>query len=119
MSKADIIAKDLLNSINIELKSNIADEPMEVGKVTSVDPLIVEVGGLPLYETNLYINKYLLAWDEEVNIVTSIDNEHSHTINEIHHLSKLNINDYVCLYGVEWNSMGKTYQKYHLINVIK
>lgn len=120
MSKADIIAKDFLNIMDIQQKNNTIDDPMEIGKITSISPLIVEVEGLPLYEGNLYINKYLLDWDETVDIITSANgtDSHTHTITNIHHPSKLQIGYYVGLYGVEWNSVGKTYQKYHLIDVI-
>ena len=118
MSKADFIARELLGVMNTQQKKNTADAPMEIGRVTNLNPLTIEVEGLPLYENNLYINKYLLAWDEEVNITTSTNDNHNHTITTIHHPSKLQVGYYVGLYGLEWNKEGKTYQKYLLLNVI-
>ncbi|AIY80938.1 hypothetical protein U728_1071 [Clostridium botulinum 202F] len=106
------------NVIDNQQKKNMIDEPFEVGKVTSLDPLVIELEGLPLYRNNLYINPYLLAWDEEVNIKTSINNEHSHTISIIQHHSKLKLGSNVACYGIGYDESGKTYQKYCVLGVI-
>jgi hypothetical protein len=119
MSKNNILVKDFFNVINNEFKNNIIDPPMEIGKITSINPLIIDLGGLPLYEDNLYINRYLLPWDEEVDVTTTVVQGHSHKVLLIHHPSKLKVGYYVGLYGLEWDETGKTYQKYHLIDVIK
>ncbi|NFS76577.1 DUF2577 domain-containing protein [Clostridium botulinum] len=107
------------NVIDNQQKKNMIDEPFEVGKVTSLDPLVIELEGLPLYKNNLYINPYLLAWDEEVNISTSVNNEHSHNITIIHHYSKLKIGVKVVCYGIEYDKQGKTYQRYWVLEVIE
>ncbi|NFO30941.1 DUF2577 domain-containing protein [Clostridium botulinum] len=107
------------NSIDSQQEKNMIDEPFEIGKVTSIDPLVIELEGLPLYKNNLYINPYLLEWDEKVNITTSINNEHSHTISTIHHYSKLKKGTKVACYGIEYDDNGKTYQKYCVLEVIE
>lgn len=115
MSKRDIVIKDFFDILNTHLEQNTIDAPMEIGKVTSISPLVIELGDLPLYESNIYMNKYLLAWDEEITVS---NNDSTIQTVTIHHPSKLQINSYVGLYGLEWNEVGKTYQKYILINVI-
>ncbi len=107
------------NSIDLQQKKNTVDEPFEIGKVVSIDPLVIELEGLPLYRNNLYINPYLLAWDEEVNILTSVNNEHSHDITIIHHYSKLKIGSNVACYGIDYDKQGETYQKYCVLGVIE
>jgi hypothetical protein len=106
--------KRFFDVINSEQKDNTVDEPMEIGIVTNLSPLTIEVGGLPLYTSNLYINKYLLAWDENVTITYGDNTSQS----VIHHPSKFQVGYYVGLYGLEWNEAGKTYQKYHVIDII-
>lgn len=122
MSKTDVMAKQFYNILSKEFDNNRLDDPMVIGQVENINPLIINIGDLPLYEKNLYINKYLLEWDESVNIVTSTNGgeySHNHTISTIHHPSKLQIGCYVGLYGLEWNDKGKTYQKYHVIDIVK
>lgn len=122
MSKIDIMTKQFYNVISKEFENRKLDDPMVIGKVISLNPLIINIGDLPLYEKNLFINKYLLEWDEIVNIVTSTSGgeySHNHTISTIHHPSQLTIGCNVGLYGLEWNDKGKTYQKYHVIDVVE
>ncbi|MBY6977142.1 DUF2577 domain-containing protein [Clostridium botulinum] len=107
------------NSIDLQQKNNTIDEPFEIGKVTSIDPLVVELEGLPLYKKNLYINPHLLAWDEEVNITTSMNDKHSHTITTIHHRSKLKLGLNVACYGINYDEQVKTYQKYCVLEVLE
>ena len=98
---------------------NKIDDPFEIGRVVSLDPLIIEIEGLPLYTNNLYINPYLLSWDESVNVTTSTNDNHSHTIATIHHESKLKVGVSVACYGIEYNDVGKTYQKYTVLGVVE
>lgn len=112
-------AKIFLDILNKQQEKNTKDEAMEIGKVTSLEPLVIDIEGLPLYSSNILINPYLLAWDEEVNITTSIAADHDHNISIIHHRSKLNIGSYVFMYGTEYNSEGKSYQRYIVLEVIK
>ncbi|NFT97979.1 DUF2577 domain-containing protein [Clostridium botulinum] len=107
------------NSIDLQQKKNTVDEPFEVGKVTSLDPLVIPPDGLPLIRNNLSITPYLPALDEEVNIKTSINNEHSHTISIIQHHSKLKLGSNVACYGIGYDESGKTYQKYCVLGVIE
>ncbi|WP_252238978.1 DUF2577 family protein [Clostridium sp. VAP51] len=107
------------NSIDSQQEKNMIDEPFGIGKVTSIDPLVIELEGLPLYKNNLYINPYLLAWDEEVNISTSVNNEHSHNVTIIHHYSKLKVDVRVTYYGIDYDKQGETYQKYCVLGVIE
>jgi hypothetical protein len=116
--KEDILAKTLLESMNKQFQKNSIEDGFTIGKVISIDPLTIDVEGLPLYEKDLNINKYLLAWDETVNITTSTVNDHSHTINIIHHLSKFNINDSVAMYGIEYDDDGKSYQRYCVLAIL-
>jgi ABC-type transport system substrate-binding protein len=120
MGKNDNLAKTLLSCIDTQFQKNQIDDGFEIGTITNIYPLTVEVDGLPLYKDNLYINKYLLEWDETVNIETSVNGNpsHNHIINTIHHPSKLQIGCLVTLYGLEWDSDGKTYQKYCLLNIL-
>ncbi|AGF56470.1 hypothetical protein B0P06_005261 [Clostridium saccharoperbutylacetonicum] len=98
---------------------NKIDEPFEIGKVISEDPLIIEIEGLPLYRNNLYINPSLLPWDEEVKAITTTVSEHNHQIILIQHFSKLKIDSYVACYGIEYNDISKTYQKYVVLEVVQ
>ena len=91
------------------------DEPMCVGKVTSVEPIIIEAQGIQLYANNLSINPRLLAWEEEVEVTTSTNLEHTHSINVIHHKPSIKIGSYVLLYGCQLDELKKDYQKYHVI----
>lgn len=118
MSREDIMAKILLKSIDTQFQKNIIEDGFVIGKVINLNPLTIDVGGLPLYENNLYINKYLLAWDEQVNINTSIVDNHSHTIDVIHHLNKFNVGDLVALYGMEYDKDSKSYQRYCVLCII-
>lgn len=110
-------AKRMVKAMTRNQRKNTLEDAFTIGKVISVNPLIVDVQGLPLNGNDISINKYLLAWDEKVTI-TDVDNTYSRTI---HHPCKLNINDYVGLYGLEpdSNSAKGTYQKYILQYVIK
>jgi hypothetical protein len=117
-SNMDKLAQKYLDVINAQFQKNAIDDGFTIGQIISLDPLTIEVEGLPLYESNLYINKYLLAWDETVNIETSVVDDHSHSISIIHHPSKLIVGYSVALYGVEWDTDGKTYQKYCLLDVL-
>lgn len=114
------LAKMLLDCVDTQFQKNMIDDGFAIGKVTNIIPLTIEVEGLPLYSENLYINSYLLEWDETVNIETSVNGSpsHSHTINVIHHPSRLQVGQSVALYGLEWNSDGKTYQRYCLLCVL-
>ncbi|MBW6408960.1 DUF2577 domain-containing protein [Clostridium weizhouense] len=105
------------NSIDLQQKKNTVEEPFKIAEVTSIDPLVVELEGLPLYKNNLYINPYLLAWYEEVNIITSTNDNHNHTISTIYHYSKLKIGSNVVCYGIEHN--GTEYQRYVVLGVIE
>ena len=106
------------DEIDKQSKKNTTDDAFAIGEITSEDPLIIEIEGLPLYVNNLYINSYLLSWDESVNITTSTNDNHSHTIATIHHDSKLRVGTPVACYGIEYNEVGKTYQKYVVMEVI-
>lgn len=98
---------------------NKIDDPFEIGKVVSEDPLIIEIEGLPLYRDNLYINPHLLDWDEKVYAQTTVVDLHSHEIHSIHHYSKLKKDVHVACYGIDYNEVGKTYQKYVVLEVVE
>jgi hypothetical protein len=117
-SKHDILGKMLLEAINVQAQKNLIDDGFTIGRVTNLDPLTIDVEGLPLYINNLYINKHLLEWDEQVNIDTSTVDNHSHTITTIHHPSKLEIGNLVSMYGIEYDSSGKSYQRYCVLDVL-
>lgn len=111
----------LLNIMTKNQRRNTLEDAFTIGKIISVNPLIVDVGGLQLTERNITINKFLLEWDETVDITTSTNDSHSHTITTIHHPTKLNIGDYVSLYGQspDEQSAKGSYQKYVLQYVLK
>ncbi|WP_315074062.1 DUF2577 family protein [uncultured Clostridium sp.] len=107
------------DNIESHYKSIQIDAPFEIGEVISEVPLIIRLGELSLNSDNLYINPYLLAWDEKVNITTSTVEDHNHTISIIHHDSKLKVGNSIVCYGIEYNEQGKTYQRYCLLEVIE
>lgn len=100
-------------------KKNQIDDPFGIGKVVSENPLIIEIEGLYLYKDNLYINPHLLAWDEEVHAKTTTVDLHSHEVFLIHHYSKLKLGTHVACYGIDYNEVGKTYQKYVVMEVVE
>lgn len=118
MNKSKSIANALIQSMNIQFQKNTIDDGFCIGRITNLEPFIVSLGDLPLYEDDLYIDKYLLPWREECTGLTTVANLHTHGIVYIDHPSKLNIGDYVVLYGIEWNPAGKSYQRYCLLNVL-
>lgn len=106
------------DSIDKQQNENTRDDPAEIGKVISLEPLVIEIDGTPLNSNRFYINPYLLAWDEKVNITTSSALDHNHNISVINHPSKLQIGSYVYCYGIEYNSISKSYQKYIVLEVV-
>ena len=110
-------AKRMIKVMTRNQRKNTLEDAFTKGKIISVNPLIIDVQGLALNENDLDINKYLLAWDEEVIISDSYDS-YSRTI---HHPSKLHVGDYVGLYGLnpDSNTAKGTYQKYILEYVLK
>lgn len=100
---------------------NKIDTPFGIGRVTSVDPLIIELDGLPLYTKDLYINKHLLPWREYCTGLTTVGGSpaHTHGLVYINHPSKLILESYVCMYGIDYNEVGKTYQKYVVLEVVE
>lgn len=120
MNKSKSIANALIESMNIQFQKNTIDDGFCIGRVTNLEPFIVSLGDLPLYEDDLYIDKHLLPWREECKGLTTVAGSppHSHGLVYIDHPSKLHLGDYVVLYGLEWNPVGKTYQKYCLLNVL-
>lgn len=102
-----------------EQAKNTKDEPFAIGKIICIDPLIIQVGELPLYEKNLRINPYLLEWIETINITTSTNEGHSHSIGTIVHQSKLVIDSYVACYGIEYSESSRCYQKYCVLEVLE
>jgi hypothetical protein len=102
VSKKDITLQKFMDILDTHFEMNSIPDAFEIGQVTCLDPLTINVGGLPLYQDNLYINKYLLAWDETVDITTSTVDNHNHTISTIHHPSKLEIGNLVSMYGIEY-----------------
>lgn len=87
---------------------------IQLGVVKSIAPIQIALGELPLFENNLYINKYLLEWDETVIATTGAgsSDSHTHQLTSIHHPCKLAINDSVILYEIEKN------KKYILLGVV-
>nr|DAH85412.1 MAG TPA: Protein of unknown function (DUF2577) [Caudoviricetes sp.] len=101
-----------------EQARNSKDEPFAIGRVTSISPLTIQIEDLPLYSKNLRINPYLLEWIETVNITTSTNEGHSHSISTITHPSKLAVGSYVICYGIEYDSGYNGYKKYAVLEVI-
>lgn len=99
---------------------NKIDDPFGIGKVVSDKPLIIELDGLPLYENDIYINKHLLEWTEYCTGLTTVAGSppHSHGLVSIKHPSKLILGCHVALYGLDYNEVGKSYQKYVVLEVI-
>ncbi|WP_428817210.1 DUF2577 family protein [Clostridium butyricum] len=106
------------DSFDKQQNENTRDDPMEIGKVVSLEPLVIEIGGTPINNNRFYINPYLLAWDENVHITTSTASDHNHSISVIHHQPKLQIGSYVYCYGTEYNLTGRSYQKYIVLEVV-
>lgn len=102
-----------------EQLTNTKEEPFCIGKVTSINPLTIQTEDLPLYSKDLRVNPYLLEWTETVNITTSIDGGHSHSIATIIHPSKLTMGSYVVCYGIEYDDKYKGYKKYAVLERIE
>lgn len=121
-NKDEIVAKMLLSAMDTQFQKNMIDDGFCIGKVINIDPLIIEIDGLKLYEKDLYINKYLLPWREYCNSsgLTTKDGTpaHTHRLVYIDHPSKFAVGYSVAMYGMEWNNEGKTYQKYCVLEVI-
>ena len=90
-TKADILAKMLLNSMDTQFQKNTIDDGFCIGTVINLEPLIIEVDGLKLFEKDLYINKYLLPWREECTGLTTVESIHSHGLVYINNPSKLKV----------------------------
>ena len=119
---AKTIGDEFLDFFDNRQKENTIDDAMSIGTITSLDPLIVNIDGLDLYEnTNFTINPYLKSWTEEVNATTTIDGEHphSHMLITIKHPSKLKLGTKVFCYGNEYEEISKSYQYYYVIGVIE
>lgn len=121
MLLARSIGDRFLDILSKNQQRNTIEDACSIGKVVSTNPLVIDVQGLQLTESELNINKHLLEWDETVNITTSLNDNHTHTITTIHHPSKLNVGDYVSLYGQEPDEISSkgTYQKWILQFVLK
>ncbi|NSB17430.1 DUF2577 domain-containing protein [Clostridium beijerinckii] len=80
---------------------------LQLGQVKSINPLQIALGDLPLFEENLYINRFLLDYDETVVATTSAggSDSHTHDITAIHHNSILKVNDTVILYPINNGQM--------------
>lgn len=87
---------------------------IQLGQVKSISPLQIALGDLPLFQENLYINKFLLDWDETIVATTGAggSDSHTHQLTAIHHNSILAINDTVIIYPVENG------QKYIVLGVV-
>ena len=99
-------------------KQTEKDEAVNIGKIINEVPLQVRIDGLVLDESDLMINPYLREYTEQVNAITTEVSEHSHTVVNITHLSKLKINKKVFCYGFEYDESSKTYQKYYVLEVM-
>ena len=78
-------------------KNSITLKETEIGFIVSVNPLQVKVKGLTLIGKNIYINPDLLEYDEVVSCTTTVNNEHSHSVQNIHHYCKLKKDDMVAI----------------------
>ena len=87
----------LCDALDNQSKNAVTLKETEIGFIVSVSPLQVKVKGLPLESKNIYINPDLLEHDEKVNCTTTINNEHSHSILNIHHYCKLKKDDMVAI----------------------
>ncbi|MEO2601034.1 DUF2577 family protein [Clostridium butyricum] len=115
---AKTIGDEFLDIFDSRQKENMIEDAMSIGTVTNIEPLIIKIDNLDLYENNFTINPYLKEWEEIVNITTSTNNEHSHTISKIVHPSKLKIGTKVFCYGNEYDTNCKSYQHYAILEVI-
>lgn len=107
-----------------EQDRNTKDEPFVIGKVISLNPLVIKDGDFELYSKDLIINPYLLEWTENVQgtmtgQVVGDHGSHSHTLLTIKHPSKLQLNSYVACYGTEYSNSSGCYQKYIVMVVIR
>lgn len=113
-------ARMLLNVMDAQFQKNQIDDGFIIGTVINLKPLTILVDGLELYEKDLYINKYLLPWREYCTGLTTVDGDpaHTHSFVYIDHPTKFKVGYSVAMYGLEWNSEGKSYQKYCVLDVI-
>lgn len=115
---ARTIGDEYLDFFDSYKKSLDIDDAMDIGKVVNLEPLKIKIDGLVLDEDNLVINPYLKQWTETVNAHTTTNLDHSHTVINITHPSKLNINTKVFCYGFEYDEVAKTYQRYYVLEVV-
>lgn len=85
----------------IEMTSNncIDIKETEIGKIISIEPLQIDLKGLPLFKENLYINSSLLEHTREFNTLSGTAGDGTITISNgsIYFKSSLNIGDLVSL----------------------
>lgn len=104
-----------------EQARNSKDEPFAIGKVTSVNPLIIKVGELLLYEKNLKVNPHLREWKEYVSGLTTVNGYHPHDHGMVYiiHPNKLVVGRNVACYGIEYSESSGCYQKYCVLEVLE
>lgn len=119
MNEIQSLAKKFVNVMDNNNEFNTLEDGFYIGTITSTNPLIITVQSLPLYEEDFLIPFYLKEWTEEVNALTTTNNEHSHTVANIRHPSKLQLGRKVFLYGIEPdnNNVHGSYQRYVILGV--
>ena len=119
MNEVQNLAKKFINIMDNNNSFNKLEDGFCIGTITSVNPLIVTVQSLPLYEEDFLIPYYLQEWTEEVNAETTTNDDHSHSIIHITHPSKFQVNRKVFLYGIEPdnNNVHGNYQRYVILGV--
>lgn len=104
----------ILSRIEKTSSDNIDVKEFQIGKIITVDPLVINLDGLPLYNENLYINTNLLEYTREFTTLTGTIGDSAMTISNgsINFKTQLIENSYVLLREMEEN-------KYALICMIQ
>lgn len=109
------IGKAFVDSMDENNKYNTLEDGFIIGKIISTNPLIVKNEGLEYDEQDLIIPSYFKSYSEEVTIDYG-DTTRNVTIT---YPSKLKIDKYIYMYGIEpdrKNCKGN-YQRYVVLGV--
>ena len=109
------IGKAFVDTMDENNKYNTLEDGFIIGKIISTNPLLVRHEGLEYDEQDLIIPSYFKSYSEEVTIDYG-DTTRNVTIT---YPSKLKINKYIYMYGIEpdrKNCKGN-YQRYVVLGV--
>lgn len=98
----------LLGRIEKTSSDNIDIKEFQIGKIITIDPLVINLDGLPLYNENLYINSNLLEHTREFTTLTGTVGDSTMIISNgsINFKAQLVENSYVLLREMTQNKFA-------------